>query len=151
MKKYSVDHIKSIINSFEEKGLEYINDLGTKASVISDGVTKYTANDPNIEYFIVFESQNSYTEISFFFDACVLEYFQVQNEFGVFQIHYNFRENYSEFKIPLSTMKVPEIFFIKDNRYELVGDYKFIESDPKGKKEEHLGLTFEGFCLRINL
>ncbi len=73
MKKYSVEQIKSIINSFEEKGLECINTLGTKASVISDGVTRYIANDPNIKHFIVFENQNSKSEISFFLDACVLE------------------------------------------------------------------------------
>jgi len=69
MKEYSVDQIKSIINSFEEKGLECINILGTKTSVISDGVTKYTANDPNIEHFIVFEAQGSKIEISFFLMA----------------------------------------------------------------------------------
>ncbi len=151
MKEYSVDQIKSIINSFEEKGLECINTLGTKNSVISDGVTRYTANDPNIKHFIVFEAQDSKTEISFYFDGCALEYSQVKGAFGPFQIHYNFRENYSELKIALSSINVSEIFFIKDNRYELVEDNKFIEIDPRGRKKEHSVLTFEGFCLRLNL
>lgn len=147
----SVGQIKSIFNSFEEKGLECIDTLGTKTSVISDGVTKYTANDPNIKHFIVFESQDSNTEISFFFDACALEYSLVEGAFELFQIHYNFRENHTEFKIPLSSINVYEIFFIKDNRFEVVEENEFFEIDPQGRKKEHSVLTFEGFCLRLNL
>jgi len=151
MKEYSVDQIKSIINYFEEKGLDSINALGTKTSIISNGVTKYTANDPNIGHFIVFEAQKSKTEISFFFNACILENPIVKATFGSFQLHYNFRENYSEFKIPLSSINVSEIFFIKDNKYEVIEENKFIEINPQGKKRVHSVLTFEGFCLRLNL
>jgi delta-aminolevulinic acid dehydratase/porphobilinogen synthase len=149
MKKYSVSEIKSIINSFEEKGLKYIDVLGTKTGAISEGVTRYTAHDPNIKQFIVFEMKNSKKEISFLFDNCILNYTDVKNAFGLFEVNYNFRENYSEFKINLSSNNVVDIYFIKDNRYEMVEENIFIESDPKGRKTEHSILTFEGFCLRV--
>jgi len=78
-----------------------------------------------------------------------LKYPPVKDVFGAFQIHYNFRENYSEFKRVLSSVNVSEIFFIKDNKYEEVEGNKFFEIDPRGRKVEHSVLTFEGFCLRL--
>lgn len=149
MKEYSVNKIKSIINSFEEKGEECIEALGTKAAYISDGVTRYTAHDPDIKQFIVFETNNVKKEISFLFDHCVLDYSSIKNAFGSFEVHYNFRENYSEFKINLPSNKVAEIYFIKDNRHEVIGENKFIEVDPQGRKKEYSALAFDGFCLRI--
>jgi len=58
MKKCSLNQVKSIINSFEEKGLEYIDILGSKSTIISDGVVKYTAYEPNIKHFIVFDNKD---------------------------------------------------------------------------------------------
>ncbi len=149
MKKCSLNQVKSIINSFEEKGLKYIDTLGSKSTIISDGVVKYSTYESNIKHFIVFDNKNMKKEISFYFDGCALNYSDIKNELGQLEVHYNFRENYSEFKINLPSSSVPEIYFIKNNRYEVVGENKFIEVDPQGRKIDISMLVFEGFCLRV--
>lgn len=140
--------IKSVISLFNEKGIAGIHDLGNQTEVLANGASKFSANDERILHFLVFRiDENSY-EICFLGSRCEFCIDDIEREFGRLQLHYNFRENYSEFKFGMPGA-VYEIFFIKDNKFEVTPDGGYAEKDPQGRAVYHNKLCFEGFCLRL--
>jgi hypothetical protein len=151
MNACSVNTIKSIIAGFDESGIAYFNSLGRKSEVISGGVSKFTSNLPYIEHFIFFESADGKNELSFKCVDCTFTFSELEDEFGEFEIHYNFRDNYSKFISNFSTAGVAELYFVKDNRFEFSDSGQFIESNPYGKRINYPTLEFNEFCLMLNL
>ncbi|HEY8026706.1 MAG TPA: hypothetical protein VIF60_19360 [Burkholderiaceae bacterium] len=150
MRKCSANIIKSIIAGFDKGGINYIESLGIKTETISQGVSKFISSDPNIQHFILFEIEGAYTELSFLFADCALMFSDVEDEFGKFDVHYNFRDNFSEFKANISSVAVADLYFVKDNKFEISADRRVIETDPYGKGASYSALEFTGFCLRLN-
>lgn len=145
----SVATIRAMIAAFDLGGLDCVDKLGTKVRSISDGVTKYSASVPELDYFIVFDKTDGGKDVSFIFDKCEISSADVEKEFGALVAHYNFRENYSELKISISSAMVEDLYFIKDNKFEIKGPGQLLETTPQGKATYHAGLEFNGFCLRL--
>ena len=149
MKKCPLSVIKSVVAALDVDGLGAINKLGVKIKTISPTATKYEANIPDVDYFIFFELSNGGGEISFVCDQCGFAMEDIEKEFGAFEINYNFRENYSEFKIHISSVSVADLYFIKDNKFQIPVPGQIIETTPQGKSTYHSSLEFNGFCLRL--
>lgn len=149
MMKFPASAIKSIISKFDREGALCITSIGKISSIISDGVSKYLANDPHIAHFILFETTDSNAEVSFVCNECEVYIEDIESNFGKVELHYNFRDNLSEFKVHIPSTTVTELYFIKDNRYEIISKNQFIETTPQGKSIHHSALRFNGFCLRI--
>jgi hypothetical protein len=149
MRKCSIDVIKSTIAAIELHGIGAVDRLGKKIKEISSNTIKYDAVILDIDYFIVFDQARSVKEISFVSNSCEFDLADVEKEFGVSKINYNFRENYSEFNINIPSNNVIELFFIKYNKFQVIGTRQFVETTPQGQESTHARLDFNGFCLRL--
>lgn len=146
--------IERIIDELNKYGTKYISVFGEVAEHISEDIIKYTAHDNKITHFMVFQENSSVYEISFYCESLSFSLEELKQVFGLYENNYNFRENYSEFKFKfkfkLNSNEISELFFIKDNKFEVNGFENIIEITPKGNKTNHENLTFNGFCFRFN-
>lgn len=141
--------IERIIDELNEYGTKYINMFGEVVEHISKDIIKYTTHDNKITHFMVFQESSSVYEISFYCESLSFSLGEVEQVFGLYENNYNFRENYSEFKFKLNSNEISELFFIKDNKFEVNGVKNIIEITPKGSKTKHENLIFNGFCFRF--
>jgi hypothetical protein len=149
MNSNSINLIKSMVSVFDGEGIDCIDRLGEKIDVLSSGVYKYKANDPDVTHFILFELNGENSEVSFFCEQCEFCITDIEEVFGGLQLHYNFRENYSEFKVNTPSKIVSGLYFIKNNKFEVSADGQFMETNPQGESICHSTLCFNGFCLRL--
>lgn len=149
VKKSSPTVIRATISAFDRDGINCIDKLGTKLKSISPRVTKYSTIIRELDYFIVFAKVRGGTEISFVGDGCAISLAEVEKEFGWFEVHYNFGENYSEFTFHISSAIIADLYFVKDNKFEAHEPGGFIETTPQGQATNHADLAFNAFCLRL--
>ena len=110
---------------------------------------RYWKDVHGLNYRAVFESTDSGKDISFACGACQIILADVEKEFGAVVVRYNFRENYSKFTINISSARVQELYFVKDNRFDIGVLGQVVETTPQGEATYHAGLVFSEFCLRL--
>jgi len=147
-KPHSINLLKSTTSVFNKVGLGGVDVLGKIADIIAPGVQKFSTSDPEIRQFIVFYAPDG-AEVCFSTASLKLCTVDIEKEFGKLWLSYNWRENYSEFRIRDLTGTVYEIYFVAENKFEVSSEGQFTETTPQGKKSHHLNLCFDGFCLRL--
>jgi len=148
MNSTAVKLIERILNGLNKHETNNINMLGEVAKNITKDVIKYNAHDKNITHFIVFQREGSIYKITFYCESLSFSLKEIEKVFGVYENNYNFRENYSEFKFRLNSNIISELFFIKDNRFEIKDAGNILEITPKGNETKYEDLKFNGFCFR---
>lgn len=146
MNKFAViEEVISLINTMK---IGFIGALGVFERSISDSVNKYVSKDPRIIHFITYLYDGALQEVSFFCGDDRFSLAGLESVFGKARIGYNFRENYTQFSFDVNLGCVESIFFIKDNKFEIVSN-GYEERTPRGNGAHHSDLNFNGFCLKL--
>lgn len=120
---------------------------GSLEEEISDDVKKFRYKNSGIDYFIVFENVG-FQEISFITTTQAIPLSELISKYGLPNINYNFRDNFTKFSFDTLPENLTEFFFIKDNKISST-EQAYVETDPYGNTSRYDDVVFECFCFKI--
>jgi hypothetical protein len=138
--------ITQTINNLESGGSDYYSRLAIKTEIINDSATKLFVQDEAIEYIVRFSGASA--ELSFVCSEC-FSLNELMSRMGGGAFNYNFRENFTEIKIPLSGSVVAELYLIRNSKLEEASGGGFIERGVRGGIDSLDDIAFNAFFLRV--
>jgi hypothetical protein len=138
----TIQLITEIIQSIESQAAFSAKDIGNILDIVSDRVYRVRPFNQSATQVLVNEVRFPLVELNYYFKDIEFALSDLTETLGGFSIHYNHRENYTEFRFGSTFKRIKKIYLIKENRIDPIDQGRFIEVTPRS--EEHLitSLTF---------
>lgn len=142
--------IFEIISSIEASPKFMVADIGSVFERVSKGVYKLRPYNQVAKHILVNETTFPIIELNFFFGEVDFSLSELSTYLGNSEIHYNFRDNYTEFKFRANFKRIKKIYLIKENKIELGKNGTFIEKTPRGEEKMVSDLRFNLICVDVD-
>lgn len=149
MNKFPVELIKKIIMDIDLNDLGTLEKIGTFSEITHYGAIKYMAYDSHIKFFVVITATGGHQHICFVCNEEKISFSDVEFEFGVLDALYNWRDNFTEFRLKSSSQEGGGLYFRVDNKINILPNGRFSEVTPQGKTVEYESLLFDRFYIAL--
>jgi hypothetical protein len=141
--------LSEIISSIENPKIFLVTDIGSAFEKISRSVYKVKPFNGAITHILVNETLFPMIELNYYFKELNFSLSDFIELLGNPEIHYNFRENYTEFKFNSNFERIKKIYLIKDNKIDFYENGVFREKTPRGEERLIRDLQFNLVCLDV--
>lgn len=143
--------ILEIISSIETSPRFMVSDIGSVFERVSNGVYKLRPYNQVAKHILVNETSFPIIELNYFFGEADFSLSELMTSLGNPEIHYNFRDNYTEFKFSVSLKRIKKIYLIKENKIEFSKSGVLKEKTPRGEEKLLPELRFNLICVDVDV